>query len=139
MNRLICITLLLAGISTGQDRADIRDRFAGAWRLVRLEQPGPDGKIHDVDCTGLFVFTRDGHASVQVMDRNPQRVHDRRAPAVLARWLRSVVGHIQRGRTHSHVHLPYRGSVGAHPCGQRPAAFLSVFGKAAHRQIHPYR
>ena len=72
MNKLICITLLLAGISDGQDRADIRDRFAGAWRLVRLGQPGADGKIHDVDCTGLFVFTRDGHASVQVMDRSPQ-------------------------------------------------------------------
>jgi len=68
----ICITLLLAGIGSGQDRSDGRDRFAGAWRLVRLEQPGADGKLHDVDCTGLFVFTRDGHASVQVMDRNPQ-------------------------------------------------------------------
>ena len=68
----ICMTLLLAGMSFGQDRADDRDRFAGAWRLVRLEQPGADGKLHNVDCTGLFVFTRDGHASVQVMDENPQ-------------------------------------------------------------------
>ena len=25
---------------------------------------------HKADCTGLFVFTRDGHASVQVMYRN---------------------------------------------------------------------
>lgn len=68
----ICITLLLAGVSAGQDRAHDREPFAGAWRLVRLEQPGADGKLHDVDCTGLFVFTSDGHASVQVMDRNPQ-------------------------------------------------------------------
>jgi hypothetical protein len=36
-----------------------------------LEAPGPDGKIHKADSTGLFVFTRDGHASVQVMERNP--------------------------------------------------------------------
>ncbi len=69
---MICMALLLAGMSAGQDRADIRDRFAGAWRLVRLEQPGADGKIHDVSCTGLFIFTRDGHASVQLMDRDTQ-------------------------------------------------------------------
>ena len=47
------------------------DRFIGAWRLVSLEAPGPDGKIRTSDSTGLFVFTHDGHASVQVMDRNP--------------------------------------------------------------------
>ena len=64
--------LLLAAAGAGQDRSDARDRFAGAWRLARLEQPGADGKLHDVDCSGLFVFTRDGHASVQVMDRHPQ-------------------------------------------------------------------
>ncbi|MGB2897990.1 MAG: lipocalin-like domain-containing protein [Candidatus Acidiferrum sp.] len=62
-----------------QDRGgaeDIQDRFVGAWRLVSLEAQGPDGKIHRADSTGMFVFTRDGHASVQVMDRNPQpRAH----------------------------------------------------------------
>jgi hypothetical protein len=71
MKNLIGISaaLLLAGMGTGQDRGDVRDRFAGAWRL---EQPGADGTLHNVDCTGLFVFTRDGHASVQVMEWNPQ-------------------------------------------------------------------
>lgn len=64
--------LLLAGISAGQDRGDIRERFTGAWKLVRLEQPGTDGKIRSVDSTGLFVFTRDGHASVQVMEHKPE-------------------------------------------------------------------
>lgn len=49
----------------------VKDRFVGAWRLVSLEAPGPDGKIHKADSTGMFVFTRDAHASVQVMDRNP--------------------------------------------------------------------
>ena len=74
MKKLIgfCVTLLLVGMTAGQDRGDLRGRFAGAWRLVRLEQPGADGKLHNVDSTGLFVFTRDGHASVQVMQRNPQ-------------------------------------------------------------------
>jgi hypothetical protein len=50
---------------------EARDRFIGAWRLLWLEEPGPDGKVHRADCTGMFVFTRDGRASVQVMYRNP--------------------------------------------------------------------
>ena len=61
-------------LSCSQDRggnAGIRERLVGAWRLVSLEAPGPDGKIHKADSTGMFVFTRDGHASVQVMERNP--------------------------------------------------------------------
>src|SRR5579875_936704 len=52
--------------------ATIRGRCVGAWRLVRLEEPRPDGKIHRTDCTGLLVFTGDGHMSVQVMYRKPQ-------------------------------------------------------------------
>jgi hypothetical protein len=49
-----------------------KDRFVGAWRLASLDAPSPDGKIHKADSTGLLVFTRDGHMSVQVMERNPQ-------------------------------------------------------------------
>ena len=75
------VTLLIGITSTtlsgsGQDRSGnegIRARFVGAWRLVSLEAPGPDGRIHKADSTGLFVFTRDGHLSVQVMERNPPR------------------------------------------------------------------
>ena len=62
-------------LSGGQDRGandSIQDRFVGAWRLASLEAPGADGKIHKADSTGLLVFTRDGHMSVQVMERNPQ-------------------------------------------------------------------
>lgn len=47
-----------------------KDRFIGAWRLVSLEAPGSDGKIRASNSIGLFVFTRDGHASVQVMEQN---------------------------------------------------------------------
>jgi hypothetical protein len=74
------VVILFAGMtatttSGSQDRdgnQGVKDRFVGAWRLVSLEAPGPDGKIHQADSTGMFVFTRDRHASVQVMDRNPQ-------------------------------------------------------------------
>ena len=59
--------------SGSQDRGvknAIRDRFVGAWRLAWLEEPGADGRNQRADCTGLLVYTRDGHMSVQVMYRN---------------------------------------------------------------------
>lgn len=77
LNKLLTIgaTILLAGLgvvsSSAQPGATDRDRLLGAWRLVELDQPGPGGKLMQVDCSGQFVFTRDGHLSVQVMDREP--------------------------------------------------------------------
>ena len=80
MKKLLLLGLvsLFFGISAtqsvGQDRGGndgIRDRFVGAWRLVWLEEEGADGKVHRTDCSGLLVYTRDGHMSVQVMYRNP--------------------------------------------------------------------
>jgi hypothetical protein len=62
-------------LSRSQDRdseEETRNRFIGAWRLAWLEEPDADGKIHRADCTGLLVYTSDGHMSVQVMYRNPQ-------------------------------------------------------------------
>lgn len=77
---LLCgvVCLFIAATMTpsrSQDRSAndaIRGQFVGAWRLASLEQEGADGKTHTSDSTGLLVFTRDGHMSVQVMERNPQ-------------------------------------------------------------------
>jgi hypothetical protein len=71
----IWLVLLTGCMSPTQERSgtdDIRSKFAGAWRVAWLERPGADGKLHRIDCRGMFAFTRDGHASVQVMERNPQ-------------------------------------------------------------------
>lgn len=69
----IGITAMTLAVSQDRDGIDdIRGRFVGAWRLAWLEEEGADGKIHKADCTGLLVYTRDGHMSVQVMYRNPQ-------------------------------------------------------------------
>jgi hypothetical protein len=77
--RLVPLLAAALGLSATASRAqargagdETRDRFIGAWRLVRLEEPGPDGRVHRADCTGMFVFTRDGHAAVQVMYRSPE-------------------------------------------------------------------
>ena len=66
------VAVLLFGFgalySHTQSSADRRNQLVGAWRLVQLDQPGPDGKLKRIDSSGMFVFTRDGHLSVQVMD-----------------------------------------------------------------------
>jgi hypothetical protein len=70
----LCVGMTAKTLSGGQDRGgsgDIRDQFVGAWRLAWLEEPDADGKVHRVDCTGLLVYTRDGHMTVQVMYKNP--------------------------------------------------------------------
>jgi len=75
---LAVVSLLMAMTATtlsgSQNRGaneGFRERFVGAWRLAWLEEEGADGKIQRADCTGLLVYTHDGHMSVQVMYRNP--------------------------------------------------------------------
>jgi Lipocalin-like domain len=67
-------TMTLSGGQNGDDNIAVRDRdrFIGAWRLAWLEEEGADGNVHKADCTGLLVYTADGHMSVQVMYREPQ-------------------------------------------------------------------
>lgn len=81
MRRLLAIGLATAlmgwGTAFSWAQAGSRDagapsRFVGAWRLAWLEQPGADGKMRRIECCGMLVYTRDGHMSVQVMDREPQ-------------------------------------------------------------------
>ncbi len=64
--------LQLSGTAEHDSKQEIQNRFVGAWRLAWLEEPDADGTVHKADCTGLLVYTRDGHMSVQVMYRNPQ-------------------------------------------------------------------
>jgi len=50
----------------GHDSA--REKLIGAWRLVHIEAPGPDGKeIPIPQPKGMLIYTRDGHMSVQLM------------------------------------------------------------------------
>lgn len=64
--------LVMSGSQVRAGNGRIQDRFVGAWRLASLEEPDADGKVNRADCTGLLVYTRDGHMSVQVMYRNAQ-------------------------------------------------------------------
>jgi hypothetical protein len=71
---LLCASALwgatLSGSRASYANADTRNRFIGAWRLVWLEEEGADGKLHRADCIGMFAFTPEGRASVQVMYRS---------------------------------------------------------------------
>jgi len=50
---------------TGPSRSD-RERLIGAWHLVAIA--GPDGKLLTTGVpTGMLIYTRDGHMSVQLM------------------------------------------------------------------------
>jgi hypothetical protein len=75
--RLMCVMLWFLEMTavSGPAQAaggNLPAQFVGAWRLAWLEQPGADGTLHRIDCCGMLVYTRDGHMSVQVMERNPQ-------------------------------------------------------------------
>ena len=69
---VLAVTVMAQTNEAPSGRSSAQDRFLGAWRLAALEEPDASGSIHKADCTGLLVYTRDGHMSVQVMYRNPQ-------------------------------------------------------------------
>jgi Lipocalin-like domain len=76
---LLNVIALLSLGAARQSSHDARDRstemkapFVGAWKLVSLEEPNADGQLYKADCAGMFVFTREGRASVQVRYRNAE-------------------------------------------------------------------
>jgi hypothetical protein len=69
---LVTTALQPSGASEHASKQEFRNRFIGAWRLVWLEEPDTAGSVQKANCTGMLVYTRDGHMSVQVMYRNPQ-------------------------------------------------------------------
>ena len=45
-----------------------REKLIGAWRLAWIEDQAADGKVsRTTDRTGLLLYTRDGHMSVEIM------------------------------------------------------------------------
>ena len=57
-----------SGESRGQSHDAAREKLIGAWRLVSMEEPGADGKLHPItDRKGTLIYTSDGHMSVQLM------------------------------------------------------------------------
>lgn len=77
MRKLVAIGVVLGlgvvyGVAQSPSHDGATNQFVGAWRLAWLEQPGADGKLQRIECCGMLVYTRDGHMSVQVMEREPE-------------------------------------------------------------------
>ena len=75
MKSLLWLTLMLVGAAVAiqslagapSRNTEIPNDLVGAWKLVSLEEPSADGQVHRVECDGMFIFTENGKASVQVM------------------------------------------------------------------------
>ena len=70
---MLCLSLFLAlsaaaQTPSNQNSHSDRERLVGAWRLVKIEAQGPDGKTSPgPQPTGMLIYTEDGHMSVQLM------------------------------------------------------------------------
>ncbi len=54
--------------SRATSRGSDRERLIGAWHLEHIDSPKADGKPSDIlQPTGMLIYTRDGHVSVQLM------------------------------------------------------------------------
>jgi Lipocalin-like domain len=69
----LAVVMALSGLAQAQSSQNKhagpdRERLIGAWHLVRIEAPGPDGKPISIHRPiGMLIYTRDGHMSVQLM------------------------------------------------------------------------
>jgi hypothetical protein len=65
----VAIALTVTGAQAQPDaRSSERDALIGAWHLVRIDAPGPDGKVTPTpQPKGMLIYARDGHMSVQLM------------------------------------------------------------------------
>jgi hypothetical protein len=60
--------LFAMAITLSASAQTAREKLIGAWHLVRIDAPGPDGKpASGPQPKGMLVYTRDGHMSVQLM------------------------------------------------------------------------
>lgn len=60
--------LLTMAFTLSASAQTAREKLIGAWHLVRIDAPGPDGKpASGQQPRGMLVYTRDGHMSVQLM------------------------------------------------------------------------
>jgi hypothetical protein len=66
---VVATAVILAG-ARAQSRTSPpgRNALIGAWHLVRIDAPGPDGRVASIpQPEGMLIYTPDGHMSVQLM------------------------------------------------------------------------
>lgn len=72
---ILAATLSLASAQSIKTQGAAREKFIGAWHLVRIESSGTNAnEAGRPEPAGMLVYSRDGHFSVQLM--YPQSEHD---------------------------------------------------------------
>jgi hypothetical protein len=68
---VLAAVVVIAGLDqaqSGRKQVGDREKLIGAWHLVHIESPGPDGtQIRIPQPKGMLIYTPDGHMSVQLM------------------------------------------------------------------------
>jgi len=65
---VVAMALSLTASAQTKKTSSAREKLLGAWHLVRIDAPGPDGKpAPDPQPKGMLIYTQDGHMSVQLM------------------------------------------------------------------------
>ncbi len=71
--RIACGIVLAMTVSLGASgqiakKDSAREKLIGAWHLVHIDSPGPDGNsASGPQPQGMLIYTQDGHMSVQLM------------------------------------------------------------------------
>lgn len=65
---VVCGVLFAMAFTLSAAAQSAREKLIGAWHLVRIDAPGPDGRpVSGPQPKGMLIYTRDGHVSVQLM------------------------------------------------------------------------
>ena len=65
---LVAMTVSLAASGQITKNDSAREKLIGAWHLVHIDSPDPDGKsASGPQPEGMLIYTQDGHMSVQLM------------------------------------------------------------------------
>jgi hypothetical protein len=71
---LVVVSMAFAILAHAQSAKEVsgtgaaKEKLIGAWNLVHIDAPGPDGKSVPIpQPKGMLIYTRDGHMSVELM------------------------------------------------------------------------
>ncbi|MBB5343313.1 lipocalin-like domain-containing protein [Tunturibacter empetritectus] len=99
---LVAMVLGLSAPAQTAKKNSAREKLIGAWHLVHIDAPGPDGKPAVPQPKGMLIYTSDGHMSVQLM--YPQSTNTLSNEYVLSGYEASFGGYDVDDATHTVTH-----------------------------------
>ena len=99
----VVVSFGLSPAQTPHKNAGDRERLIGAWHLAHITSPGPNGTgTKAPQPSGMLVYTRDGHVSVQLM--YPASQHDLSSQYVRDGYEASFGSYEINEATHTLIH-----------------------------------